>query len=151
MPVTTNYENGKCFARYGKEGHKYFYECGNESAKETAKKKATEQGQAIIISEGPIKYVELKKWRSDVTSSNVDKVLYNDETMELVIKFNDGSIYTYYSVPFQVFTSLIKPLALAKTEGENEYGSWYVGKPSVGAGVHQYLEGYDYKNEGTLR
>ncbi len=100
-----------------------------------------------------IKYTTLKKWRNTANSSNVDKVMFNDESNELVIKFNDGSIYTYFNVSFDVFTNLIEPLALAKTDGENEYGSWYVGKPSVGSGVHQYLidRGVSYKKGGSLK
>jgi hypothetical protein len=95
--------------------------------------------------------VQMKKWRNTANSSNVDKVVYNDETLELIIKFNNKDIYTYSNVPFNVFTNLIEPLALAKTDGENQFGSWYVGKPSVGAGVHQYLEGYSYSMGGSLK
>ena len=150
MPVQFGKDKEGCYAKWGHQGHHYYYSCNSDAAKENAKQKAITQGVAIGDF-GPIKYVELKKWRNNATSSNVDKVLFNDETLELVIKFNDGEVYTYYDVPFDVFTSLIKPLALAKTDGENEFGSWYVGKPSVGAGVHQYLKGYSYKNEGSLR
>jgi len=154
MPVTTNYENGKCFARYGKEGHKYFYQCGDESSKEEAKKKAVEQGQAIIINEGPIKYVELKKWRNNANSSNVNKIMYNDEIKELVIKFNSGDIYTYSNIEFDSFRDIVEGNAVCVTSGDSKWGSWDVGKtPSVGAAVFKYLveRGATYRKGGTLR
>lgn len=94
---------------------------------------------------------ELKKWRHTANSSNVDKVMYNDEDMRLVVKFNDGDHYTYYDVSFDDFLSLIEPAALAKTEGKNKWGSWYPGKPSIGAGVHQILEKYSYTRGGSIK
>ena len=94
---------------------------------------------------------ELKKWRHTANSSNVDKVMYNDEDMRLVVKFNDGAHYTYYDVSFDDFLSLIAPDALARTEGKNKWGSWYPGKPSIGAGVHQILEKYSYTRGGSLK
>jgi hypothetical protein len=47
MPVQLGSENGKCFARWGQEGAKYYYECGNEVARNAAKEKAYKQGVAI--------------------------------------------------------------------------------------------------------
>lgn len=114
------------------------------------------------ISEGPInmksyketdliKYTTLKKWRNTANSSNVDKVLFNDETMELVIKFNTGDYYTYFDVDYNTFLLLIEPASKARTNGENEYGSWYIGKPSVGSGIEQLLSRFTYKKGGNLR
>lgn len=103
------------------------------------------------ISEGPIK---LKKWRNNPLSSNVDKIMYNDETMELVIKFNSGDIYTYDNIDFTDFNNIINGRAVCITEGESRWGSWDVGKtPSVGAAVYKYLvdSGATYKKGGTLR
>lgn len=97
---------------------------------------------------------KFKIWRKTADSSNVDKMKYEDETGELVIKFNDGSIYTYFDVDFQDFLSVMNGNGVCITKGENEYGEWWVGKtPSVGAAVWQYLidAGVRYQRGGTLR
>jgi hypothetical protein len=97
---------------------------------------------------------ELKTWRNTADSSNVDKMKYNDETKELVIKFNDGSYYTYFDIDFGQFMSIVDGQGVCITEGENEYGSWFVGKtPSVGAAVWEWLidTGARYERGGTLR
>jgi len=46
MPVTTGQDNKGCFARWGQQ-HKYYYECGNDIARNNAKQKAEKQGVAI--------------------------------------------------------------------------------------------------------
>ncbi len=98
---------------------------------------------------------EFKKWRANnIRSSNVKKIMYNDEIQEMYIQFNDGSIYTYFNVPFQLFLEVSGGNATCITSGENKYGSWFVGKsPSVGAAVHRWLikKGVSYKKGGTLR
>lgn len=101
------------------------------------------------------KVVKQKKWkRNDITSSNVDKVMFNDETNELVVGFNDGSRYTYFDIDKNEFFSVIDGLAECKTSGENKWGSWEVGKtPSVGAAVWKYLidTGKIYKEGGVFQ
>lgn len=96
-----------------------------------------------------------RKWRADnIRSSNVRKIMYNDETKEMFIQFQDKSIYTYFEVPFQLFLDVSGGKATCLTSGENKYGSWFVGKtPSVGAAVHRYLvkKNVRYKKGGTLR
>lgn len=84
---------------------------------------------------------EMKKWRkSNIKSSNVNKILYNDESMELIIKFNDGEIYTYNNVDFSLFKEILDGDATCRTSGENEYGKWWEGKhPSFGAAVYEKL------------
>lgn len=73
-------------------------------------------------------------------SSNVDRVKYFEETKELVVKFNDGSYYTYLNVDESVFKSIIEGDAVCRTSGQNEFGEWEVGKtPSVGAAIWKYL------------
>ena len=47
MPVQVGSDNKGCFARWGKMGHKYYYECGNTTAREGARDKALAQGVAI--------------------------------------------------------------------------------------------------------
>ncbi len=40
-----------CYARWGKEGKKYYYQCGNEEARKRASDKAKKQGRAIKSNE----------------------------------------------------------------------------------------------------
>lgn len=97
---------------------------------------------------------ELKTWRNTANSSNVDKMKWNDETNELVIKFNDGSYYTYFDIDSNTFFSIVNGEASCVSDGENEHGSWWVGKsPSVGAAVYEFLvsNGARYESGGSLR
>ena len=81
-------------------------------------------------------------------SSNVDRLKYFEDTKKLVIKFNDGSYYTYLGIEPDEFNSIIEGDAVCRTSGSNEFGEWEVGKtPSVGAAVWKYL--IDKNNLGT--
>lgn len=163
MPIVRGFDNKGCFYRYGETGEKYHYKCGDESARQRAYGKAMEQEIAIIssgYSGGIINYKSLtspilmKKWRSNVTSSNVDRLMYNDENRELVIKFNDGAYYTYYDIDFTDFVSVFEGYGICKTTGSNRYGTWYIGKfPSVGAAVYDILvkSGKKYSRGGSLK
>lgn len=106
------------------------------------------------LTEDSVEYI-FKKWRGDnIKSSNVKKIMYNDETKEMFIQFQDKSIYTYFNVPFQMFLDVSGGKATCITSGENKYGKWFVGKnPSVGAAVHEYLikGGVSYKKGGFLK
>lgn len=87
-------------------------------------------------------------------SSNVDKVKYFEDKKELVVRFNDGSFYTYSNIDEQIFFSIIEGDATCKTEGENEFGEWFIGKnPSVGAAIWKYLidAGVNYQPGGSFR
>jgi hypothetical protein len=87
-------------------------------------------------------------------SSNVDRVRYFETKKELVIKFNDGSYYTYTDVEPEIFEKIVKGDAKPRTTGENEFGSWVEGDgPSVGAAVWEYLiiPEVDYSPGGSLR
>lgn len=98
------------------------------------------------------KKVELKTWRSNSTSSNVDRMKWNDENLELVIKFNDGSTYTYFGIHQEKFIAVSQGYTKCTTSGSNEYGEWWVNKsPSVGSAVHKYLDGVSYTEGGSLR
>ena len=87
-------------------------------------------------------------------SSNVDRVKYFEDTKQLVVKFNDGSYYTYFDLDEDVFNSIIEGDAVCKTSGQNEFGEWEVGKtPSVGAAIWKYLidKNVRYEQGGSLR
>lgn len=47
MPVQIGSDNQGCFVRWGDQGHKYYYKCGNRVARLNARKKAIAQGVAI--------------------------------------------------------------------------------------------------------
>jgi len=99
----------------------------------------------------PIKF---KKWRSTPSSSNVDKIMYNDENKELVIRFNDGAYYTYFDIDFTEFVEVFNGAGICRTSGTNRWGTWFVGKtPSVGAAVYDILvrSGKRYTKGGSLR
>lgn len=98
--------------------------------------------------------LEFRKWRNRPKSSNVNNILYNDETKELIVKFNEGDIYTYFDVEFSLFQDLVNGAGVCRTEGENKWGSWFIGKtPSVGAALYNRLvkSSIRYKKGGTLR
>ena len=88
----------------------------------------------------------------EIKSSNVDAYRYDTKTKELIITFNDGSKYKYYDVEYNDFENITYGDATCITEGENEYGSWYVGKsPSVGAAVWEFLINKNKKYEQMSR
>jgi hypothetical protein len=98
--------------------------------------------------------INFKKWRSSPNSANVDKIMFNDEIKELVIKFNDGSYYTYYDIDFTEFVEVFNGAGICRTSGTNKYGTWFLGKtPSVGAAVYEILvrSGKKYSRGGSLK
>ena len=98
--------------------------------------------------------LDFKKQRNKPKSSNVNNILYNDETKELIVKFNEGDIYIYFDVEFSLFQDLVNGAGICRTEGKNKWGSWYIGKtPSVGASLYNRLSksGIRYNKGGTLR
>jgi hypothetical protein len=109
------------------------------------------------LTEDKVEYVsqEFKKWRANnIKSSNVKKIMYEDETKEMTIQFQDKSIYTYFEVPFDLFLDVSGGNAVCITSGENKYGRWWIGKsPSVGSAVHKFLvkKQIKYKKGGNFR
>lgn len=87
-------------------------------------------------------------------SANVDRIKYFEEEKRLVVKFNDGSYYTYFDIDEDTYNSIIEGDAVCRTEGQSEFGDWYVGKtPSVGAAIWKYLiePGVAYQPGGSFR
>jgi hypothetical protein len=98
------------------------------------------------------KNFNLELLQGSVNSSNVESYKYNTTNGELVLMFNDGSRYRYSGVDFIDYENIVLGDATCETEGENEFGSWFVGKsPSVGAAVWDYLidRGVRYERLGT--
>lgn len=52
MPVNYGKDSEGCWARWGQQGKKYHYTCGNAQAREQARKKALEQARAIQANRG---------------------------------------------------------------------------------------------------
>jgi hypothetical protein len=104
------------------------------------------------------KDLSFEKIRVVSESSNVDKMMWIRDDKDpnignLVIRFNDGSTYTYKNVDEATFDDVSQGRAKPATTGKNEYGSWNEGiGPSVGAAVHQYLiDKFDYTKGGNFR
>jgi hypothetical protein len=98
--------------------------------------------------------MEFRKERVYVDSAWIDRLMYNDETFELVVRFNDGVTYTYDNVNLQDFNDIIDGVESPLTTGENQYGSWAEGvPPSVGATLYQRLikKGNKGKQGGEFR
>jgi len=87
------------------------------------------------------KYVKQRKLlRRNLNSANVERILFNDETNELAIQFRGGGVYIYPNQSKDMFDSLVRGEGICRTEGENQWGSWFVGKtPSIGAAVYSKL------------
>jgi hypothetical protein len=86
-------------------------------------------------------------FRRNLRSSNVNSILYDDVTKEMVIKFQEGDIYTYFNIEPNTFRSVVTGTGgVCKTEGSNQFGSWEVGKtPSIGAAVWEQLRDRNVK------
>lgn len=91
-----------------------------------------------------------------IKSSNVWKFKWDDKTGDLIVKFQDGSIYTYYGVTKNDFESFRTGTGgTCETSGETKIGGatyrWEEGKnPSVGAAVWDVLDSYNYKQTGNI-
>ena len=61
MPVHTGKDTKGCFAQWGGSGKKYYYACGNASARSVAKVKADKQGVAIKANESVENKMKIRK------------------------------------------------------------------------------------------
>lgn len=97
-------------------------------------------------------YGNTRTRNKSIKSSNVWKFKYNTETGDLVVKFQDGSVYTYFKVSLDDFNQFASGSGgTCKTEGKNKWGSWTIGKnPSVGAAVWDILMKYSYSKGGVI-
>jgi len=97
-------------------------------------------------------YGNTRTSNNTINSSNVWKFKWNDETGDLVVKFQDGSTYTYYGVSENDFESFTTGSGgTCETSGSNRWGSWEIGKsPSVGAAVWDILMNYRYNEGGNV-
>ena len=109
MPVNTGVDSWlkqepKCWARWGEQGKKYYYTCGDDEAREKAKAKALIQGQAIIVNsetkiKGGLKTMKVSKDRNRNQSMEgkidlIRKQIYDlGESCYLICTFEDAVIY----------------------------------------------------------
>jgi hypothetical protein len=94
--------------------------------------------------------MEFRKERTFVDSTNADRIMYDTDTLELTIQFQDGSKYTYFDVNEELYLNVLDGNASTRTAGE--WGP--IGKsPSVGAAIHQYLieRNIRYQKGGSFR
>lgn len=78
--------------------------------------------------------------KSGIQSSNVYGFQYDPRTQTLRVRFNNGGVYEYDGVPANVFKMFANGAIPAKTDGENQWGAWWVGKmPSIGASFYQLI------------
>lgn len=78
--------------------------------------------------------------QAPLRSSNIWGYHFSPRTGDLLVRFNEGGIYHYSGVPpeiFQIFQSGAIP---ARTNGENKWGKWWVGKsPSLGSSFYELI------------
>lgn len=81
-------------------------------------------------------------------SSNIYGFKYDPNQGQLLVRFNNGGIYSYGGVPQSVFNIFRSGAVPAKTNGRNQYGEWWKGKiPSLGAAFYELIRngGYPYQ------
>jgi hypothetical protein len=94
-------------------------------------------------------FESFEKLRVYVDSSNADRMMWDSETKQLVVRFHDGSTYTYDDISQETFDAVIEGLDAPKTTGSNEYGSWVRGQaPSVGATLYKRIVKKDKGSKG---
>lgn len=78
--------------------------------------------------------------KADLQSSNIYGFQYDPESSSLRVRFNNGGVYEYDGVPPFVYRMFERGAIPAKTNGQNQWGAWWVGKqPSLGATFHQLI------------
>jgi hypothetical protein len=90
---------------------------------------------------------------AEVNSSNVYGYDYDPNSKKLKVKFQgnggsgQGPVYEYNNVPANIYKSFENMSRQATTDGQNQWGKWWVGKPSLGASFYQLIRngGYDYR------
>jgi hypothetical protein len=94
---------------------------------------------------------EKTKLERPFPSSNVHSFGYDDKTGRLLVKFQgdypdqNGPVYGYEGVPKNIFELFRKGSIPARTNGKNDWGSWWKGKvPSLGASLYTLIKGGGY-------
>lgn len=91
---------------------------------------------------------------AELNSSNIYGFQYDPSSKSLKVKFQgnggsgEGPVYEYDKVPPNVYKAFEMGAVPAKTSGQNQWGSFWVGKnPSLGAAFHSLIRqgGYQYR------
>lgn len=86
--------------------------------------------------------------RAPLDSSNIYGFQYDPKSGSLKVRFQSGAVYGYTGVPKEIYQIFANGAVPAKTEGQNEYGRWWIGKnPSLGAAFSALIRqgGYPYQ------
>lgn len=54
-----------------------------------------------------------------VSSSNIQKVGYDEKTETMRVEFNGGTLYEYFKVPSSVYTELVNAQSIGSYLGKN--------------------------------
>lgn len=86
--------------------------------------------------------------QAPLQSSNIWGFNYDPRQGRLLVRFQGGNVYSYDGVPPQIFNMFKSGALPARTNGRNQYGSWWRGKmPSLGATFYQMIRegGFPYQ------
>lgn len=86
--------------------------------------------------------------QAPLDSSNIYGFQYDPSSGYLKVRFQSGSVYSYYGVPPGIFKVFQQGAVPAKTSGQNQHGRWWQGKiPSLGAAFYELIRsgGYPYQ------
>jgi len=86
--------------------------------------------------------------QAPIQSSNIWGFTYDPKNKDLFVRFQGDGIYKYNNVPPMIFEMFRRGSVPARTEGQNQYGEWWVGKrPSLGASLFELIRngGYPYQ------
>lgn len=96
---------------------------------------------------------QAKGFDTDVASSLLWRLKYDDLNQILYVWFNTGTYGRYLNVPYNVVLRVVRGEINPKTHGKNEYGEWYETKdPSVGATFVELVikGGYTFEKLGQM-
>lgn len=85
--------------------------------------------------------------KAPLQSSNIYGFVYDPESAQLFVRFNEGAIYKYGGVPPIIAQLFGVGAGTAKTTGRNKWGKFWPGKsPSMGAALNELIKrgGYPY-------
>lgn len=86
--------------------------------------------------------------QAPLQSSNIWGFNYDPRSGHLKVRFQGGSVYEYEGVPPFIYNIFSKGAIPARTEGQNQYGRWWVGKnPSLGAAFWNLIRSGPYPYE----
>lgn len=96
MPVKTGKDSEGCFARWGDEGKKYHYECGNEDAKDKAKEKAYQQG--LAATDGELDESEIMTYNDYTPYPVHEELSFEESAVEIKEGKQGGSPYALITI-----------------------------------------------------